>query len=172
MENTHYDPELIHRRRLIINGVIAFIIIACVIYGWIWATHYHRTSTSQQQTLMASNEPVVVVFYSKTCPDCKRIALTVNRSAISGRITGEIRNLTGDSSKKHQVMFLEYQNKHDRELFTKYNVSKTPTFMVLKQGQSQVIKNTNGILSYQYSGNNVKKIKNIYHNLQVDPLLK
>ena len=121
---------------------------------------------------MASNEPVVVVFYSKTCPDCKRIALTVNRSAISGRITGEIRNLTGDSSKKHQVMFLEYQNKHDRELFTKYNVSKTPTFMVLKQGQSQVIKNANGILSYQYSGNNVKEIKNIYHNLQVDPLLK
>ena len=69
-------------------------------------------------------------------------------------------------------MFLKYQNKHDRQLFYKYNVTATPTFMILKQGQPQVIKNENGVPTYQYVGNTKAQIKSIYHNLQAIPLMK
>lgn len=172
MDNSRYDPDLIHQRRLIINTIIAVIILFLALYGWIWITHYHRTPTSRQQALLTSNEPVVVMFYSKSCPDCRKIAATVNRSVISGQATNEIRSLAGDSSKKHQVMFIEYQNKHDRILFDRYNVTKKPTLMVLRQGQPQLIENNNSSLIYQYVSNDKRQVKAIYYNLQMAPLLK
>lgn len=172
MENSRYDPELIHRRRLIINLVIVAIILALLIYGWAWVTHYHRTSSARQQELLTSNEPTVVMFYSKTCPACRQVAFTANRAALSGKVSGELRSLTGDPSKKHQVMFVEYQNKQDEKLFAKYNVTRKPTLMVLKQGQPQVIGNKNGLPVYQYVGNGKSEVKDIYHNLQVNSLLK
>lgn len=51
-------------------------------------------------------------------------------------------------------------------------MTATPTFMVLKQGQPQVIKNENGVPAYQYVGNTKAQIKSIYHNLQAIPLMK
>lgn len=172
MNNSKYDPERIHQRKLIINSSIAILVLILVLWGWIHVTHLHRTSTSQQQAMMASNEPVVVMFYSKTCPDCHKVAFTANKSSKQGELDAMLKNVAGDSSKQHKVMFVEYQNKDDQKLFDKYNVTQTPTFMILRNGQPQVIKNENGVPSYQYAGNNKTQVKAIYRNLQAIPFVK
>ena len=172
MNNSNFDPDRIHQRRLIINVSIIAVVLILALAGWLHITHYHRTTTDKQQALMSDTEPVVVMFYSTKCSDCKKVARTVNKNASEGQLADTLKAATGDNSKQHKVMFLEYQNKHDRQLFYKYNVTATPTFMVLKQGQPQVIKNENGVPAYQYVGNTKAQIKSIYHNLQAIPLMK
>lgn len=172
MNNSNFDPDRVHQRRLIINSSIIVLVLILALAGWLHISHYHRTPTDKQQALMSDTEPVVVMFYSSKCPVCRNVASTVNRNAGEGQLAATIKAATGDNSKKHKVMFLEYQNQQDRQLFYKYNVTATPTFMIFKQGQPQVIQNNNGTPLYQYVGSNKTQIKAIYHNLQVMPMVK
>ena len=166
--NSKYDPERLRRRRIVlicVVGVVLAILVAVVMNRLLT---YQRTSDSKQQSLMNSDEPVVVLFYSKTCSDCKKITMTVHKNALTGKVNDDVKNLANSASPlKHNVMFLEYQNPQDRSLFIKYGVSEVPTFMVMKHGIPQSIGTVSGVSSDRYSGTDRNQIKSIYQNLQV-----
>lgn len=60
-----------------------------------------------------------------------------------------------NSGQDNQIIFLEWHNLKDRLLFEKYNVKHTPTFMVLKDGQPQLLNKK----MYSYTGINHKNIE-------------
>lgn len=168
MQNSKYDPERIHQRKIIFWAVAIVLVIALLGFGYGWVHHEHRTSTAKQQAMMNSNEPVVVMFYSKTCSHCKKVAFTANKNSVMGQIDSWVGSIMTDpnSAHQHKVMFVEYQNKTDQKTFSKYGVTETPTFMVLKNGQPQQISTVNGTPVYKYSGTDKDQIKNLYHTLQ------
>lgn len=159
-----YDPELLHRRRIITFSVLTVATIL-LITGF---STLHRSSTKTQQAALKSNEPVVVMYYSKTCPDCKKVAIDVHKNAWEVTATRATIGKLMPSPYRHKNLYLQWQNNEDKKLFKQNNVNSVPTFMVYRNGKPQSIANANGIDIYQYSGTNKQVIANIYHYLQIN----
>ena len=163
-----YDPELLHRRRVITFGVLTVAVIL-LITGFLYGIGVlHRSSTRTQQAALKSKEPVVVMYYSKTCPDCKKVAIDVHKNAWEVTATQATIGKLMPSPYRHKNIYLQWQNNEDKKLFKQNNVNSVPTFMVYRNGKPQPIANANGIDIYQYSGTNKQVIANIYHYLQIN----
>lgn len=113
-----------------------------------------RTDSTSQAKYLNSDTPTVVMFYSKDCPYCKKIARWVKYSDLRSTI---------NSNNYRNTVYLERHNNHDQQLFAKYGVNRTPTFMVLKNGEPESLgKDKDGLPIMQYVGINKHKIMNIY----------
>lgn len=132
------NPIKEQRRRRVTIGIIAVLIISGALFGFHFFHSYRRTDTTAQAKLMSSSTPTVVVFYSKTCSDCKHVA------------------------------YVEWQNSRDKRLFEQYNIKSVPTFMVFQNGQPQPLETVNGLPVYQYSGTDKQKIKQIFQRLTLE----
>lgn len=153
-----YDPQELKRQRRRNWLVALFIFLVAIFAASMSMFHYHRTSTSDQNKLFNSNEPIVVMFYSSTCKDCQSVESYVTKTARLSKINSQV---------KHGVMFIQLQNKHDQKSFKKYKITSTPTFMVMKKGVPQAISNHNGVKIYRYAGTDQGKIKQIYTQLRL-----
>lgn len=142
------------KRRLIVAVVLVILI---VVGGFIVfkAAGIKRTDESKQIAELNSGRAVVVMFYSKDCKYCKQVGPYVNTVNV-------LANLNNQDS---QSVFLEWHNPKDRLLFEKYNVKHTPTFMVLKDGQPQLLNKQKKM--YSYTGTNHQAIEQIYFSRQV-----
>lgn len=160
------DPEKLRKRRITVFSILGVILAVLMITGVSHLTHYQRTSSKEQMSLMGSTEPTVVMFYSTKCPDCKKVTLPIKK-AITGQKFKSVTN-SGSSNQpvSHTNTFVEWQNKQDKSLFKKYQVQSVPTFMVFKQGIPQQFI-VNGQPTTVYSGTDPNVIKQIYTNLQV-----
>lgn len=162
------NPVKEQRRRRITLGIIAVLIIGSTLFGFQFFHSYRRTSTADQTKLMNSNEPAVVMFYSKTCKDCKHVAATVHKNDYQSKLADNVVGIGNASDYRHTAVYVELQNSHDKQLFEQYHVTSTPTFMVFKNGQPQPIQMVNGLPVYQYSGTNKVKIQQLYKKLSLD----
>lgn len=142
------------KKRLIVVAVlIIFIVVGSFIV--LDMAGVKRTSESQQLVALNSGRPVVVMFYSKDCKYCKQVGPYVNGVNVLANLNNQ----------DNQSVFLEWHNPKDRLLFEKYNVKHTPTFMVLKDGQPQLLNKQKKM--YSYTGTNHQAIEQIYFNRQV-----
>lgn len=159
----YQDPEERSKRRLITWGVLGVIVVILLIIGGVNLVSLHRTKTADQNKLLTSNQPTVVMFYSKTCPDCKKIRGVVKKAEFSQKFATFASSSHG---LQHQNMFVEWQNKHDKQLFKQYKVNYVPTFMVFKNGQPQIFM-INNRPYLNYSGTDPNAVRQIYTNLTV-----
>lgn len=111
------NPVKEQRRRRITIGIIAVLIISGALFGFHFFHSYRRTDTTAQAKLMSSSTPTVVVFYSKTCSDCKHVAATVHKADYESRLADNVIGLGDASSKRHHVAYVEWQNGRDKRLF-------------------------------------------------------
>lgn len=162
------NPVKEQRRRRITLGIIAVLIIGSALFGFHFFHSYRRTSTADQTKLMNSNEPAVVMFYSRTCKDCKHVAATVHKNDYQSKLADNVVGIGNASNYRHTAVYIELQNSHDKQLFEQYHVTSTPTFMIFKNGQPQPIQTVNGLPVYQYSGTNKAKIQQLYQKLSLD----
>ena len=51
MNNSNFDPDRVHQRRLIINSSIIVLVLILALAGWLHISHYHRTPTDKQQAI-------------------------------------------------------------------------------------------------------------------------
>ena len=145
-----YDPELLHRRRVITFSVLT-VAVMLLITGFLYGIGVlHRSSTKTQQAALKSNEPVVVMYYSKTCPYCKKVAFDVHKNAWEVTVNQATIGKLMPSPYRHKNLYLQWQNNEDKKLFKQNNVNSVPTFMVYRNGKPQPIANANGIDIYQY----------------------
>ena len=162
------NPVKEQRRRRITIGIIAVLIISSALFGFHFFHSYRRTETTAQTKLMSNSTPIVVVFYSKTCSDCKRVAATVHKADYESRLADNVIGLGDAANKQHHVAYIEWQNGRDKQLFEQYNVKSVPTFMVFQNGQPQALETVNGLPVYQYSGTDKQKIKQIFQRLTLE----
>lgn len=162
------NPIKEQRRRRVTIGIIAVLIISGVLFGFHFFHSYRRTDTTAQAKLMSSSTPTVVVFYSKTCSDCKHVTATVHKADYESRLADNVIGLGDASSKRHHVAYVEWQNGRDKRLFEQYSVKSVPTFMVFQNGQPQSLETVNSLPVYQYSGTDKQKIKQIFQRLTLE----
>lgn len=147
--NTVVDPN--KKKRFI--GLVGFIFgLIMIIVAIVSALSFHRTSTSQQELLLKSSTPTTVVFYSRTCPDCKKLEPYFRYVQAQDKFSG---------ASDRNIVYLSYANKHDRQLFKQYGVHYVPTIMIFKNGQPQPISNDG---KYQYSGTDHSEVKYLYQH--------
>lgn len=126
--------------------------IGVLAFGIFSGLKINRTPTKTQQAYLQSDEPTIVMFYSKTCPDCMKV----------GPYTKYANLITQGN---HHMVYVAVQNKRDKQLFAQQNIHYVPTFMVFKDGQPQVIQDNN---VYQYSGTDTQKIKYLFKHLTLN----
>lgn len=114
-----------------------------------------RTTEDKQIATLNNGKSVVAMFYAKDCKYCKQVGPYVNGVNV----------LASLNNQDNQSVFLEWHNSKDRLLFEKYNVKHTPTFMVLKDGQPQLLNKQKKM--YSYTGTNHQAIEQIYFSRQV-----
>ena len=139
------------KKRLVglVGFIFGFVLIIVAIGS---ALSFHRTPTNQQEILLKSPTSTTVVFYSRTCPDCKKLEPYFRYVQAQDKFSG-----TSDRN----IVYLSYANKHDRRLFKQYGVHYVPTIMIFKNGQPQLLSNDS---KYQYSGTDHSAVKYLYQH--------
>lgn len=161
------DEENVRKRKVTFILVLVFLGVVIVGIGINYLFNYHRTDAKKQaEYFNDNNRPTLIMFYSKTCPDCKSVVGTVQRNDYQGKLLDNVLN-TSQNSRAHNTMYLEWQNKQDKRYFAKYGVNSVPTFMIIYRGQPQPIYHSKGLPVYQYSGTNKKVIRLLYTRLQL-----
>lgn len=161
--------KLNKKRKLALASVGIFILGLVGLATWS-INVIHHTDYEKQEQAFNSDQPVVVMFYSHTCPDCRKVASTVNKAAVEGTI--KTNYLNADKAEEHAVVFVDLKDTKDRALFSKYHVSSTPTFMLIKHGEVQPLATKNGLPVMQYSGTTASQIEKVYTDLSIDPGIK
>jgi len=156
------------RRKIALGSVITCVILLVVSFVW-FISVIHHTDHEKQQRSLQSDQAVVIMFYSHTCPDCKEVASVVNRSYWEGEFKDNYLNI--GNGKEHSAVFVDYKNEKDQALFSQYHIESTPTFIVVKNGEVQQLAEKNGVPVMKYGGKNPKQIKRLYTDLSIDPNL-
>ena len=147
-----------YRNRKIVTVIVMGILV--LIFGFIGLLQLNslkRTPTSERTEAINSNIPTIVMFYSKTCPDCKRVIGTVKLA--------RFKSYGNPTRQDYGVAFVEVNTPDDKDLVNQYHITKTPTFMIFKNGQPQAIGSANGFDVFQYAGPDKEQIKSLYTNL-------
>lgn len=151
-----YFDDKYKKRKLITASIFSVIAFIGIIWGLITLFSYHRTDLAERNRLIASDTPTVVMFYKSDCPDCKSVKVPVKLAALKSKLSPDAPNL----------VYVEWHNKDDYQMFEKYGIKRTPSFMVFKNGQPQSIgKSGDGYDFYSFTGTDKKVISNIYTKL-------
>lgn len=152
--------KLYQRRRLITVGVGAIVVITLVVFGYWQLFTYHATKQSNAEAAMNGSTPTVVMYYRPTCPDCIQVEKTTKLAELQSKLNG--------SSASYHDVYINVTTSFGKQEVKNRNVKWTPTYMVFKNGQAQVIGTQNGLPVYQYTGKDQQTIKNIYQKLSMN----
>ena len=147
------------KRKIITITVMRVLLVVTVILGMFQLNSLSRTDTSLRNQFINSNTPTVVMFYSKTCPDCRKATRIVKLA--------KLKSFKDPLRSNYQSAFVELHNKDDKQLFNQYHITKTPTFMVFKNGVPQAMGKKYGFDQYQYEGTDKHEIESLYTNLKL-----
>jgi thioredoxin-like negative regulator of GroEL len=105
----------------IIGGVLILIVFGGLIvtYGQHY-NDYPDTKNLSESMQTANQGTVVLVFHKTGCPDCRQIQKTVAET---------IRH-----NPQQSYIVMDYANAKAHPYFQQYNVTQTPTVMILKDG--------------------------------------
>lgn len=137
------------KKVILINLLLATVLFLALAVS-ISSLKLSRSPEEMQKRNLRSSQPVVVMFYSEKCSDCRDIASKV-------KLIEYVTNLKGS----RRTIYFSWQNKKDKKYFYKNSINRVPSFMIFKKNKPLKI-NSNSNNPYVYSGTNLEKIKRIY----------
>ncbi|HAT54107.1 thioredoxin family protein [Furfurilactobacillus rossiae] len=126
-------------------GLLLMLGFSAVSFNFVTQEMKTSSPSAIGRVVQGTDKATVVVFKRHGCPDCRSVQTLVKMGAFS-----------------QKTVFVEATSKDDQQYFKRFGVRHTPTFMILKQGQPQILWRDHGRPVRMYSGTDRKKIKKIF----------